>query len=158
MPLQSVGISNFTCPVRIPEKGGGIQHTVAVIDLLARTPQDRLASCVTLMTGLLAEFLPDVNAGIFPALLSKVRQQLQAREAKLEMRFPYFIAKHAPVTGTVSLMEYQCVFTASSETSGEPQLTVVVPVTTLCPCSKESARPAPTTSGPRSPSPSGRWA
>jgi GTP cyclohydrolase I len=53
------------------------------------------------------------------------------------MRFPYFIAKAAPVTGTTSLMEYQCAFTASSEASGEPLLTVVVPVTTLCPCSKE---------------------
>ena len=53
------------------------------------------------------------------------------------MRFSYFIAKKAPISGTVSLMEYQCAFIASSETSGEPLLTVVVPVTTLCPCSKE---------------------
>jgi GTP cyclohydrolase I len=89
------------------------------------------------MTQLLAEFLPDIHSGVFPALLGRVREQLQAAEAQLEMRFPYFIAKQAPVTGTPSLMEYQCAFLASSETSGEPVLTVVVPVTTLCPCSKE---------------------
>jgi GTP cyclohydrolase I len=137
MSLQTVGINTFTCPVRIPEKGGGVQHTVATIDLLAQMPRDRIESCVSVMTGLLARFLPDIHSGIFPDLLTQVREQLQAAEARLSMRFPYFIAKKAPISGTASLMEYQCTFTASSATSGEPVLTVVVPVTTLCPCSKE---------------------
>jgi GTP cyclohydrolase I len=137
MSLQAVGINNFTCPVRILEKGGGVQHTVATINLSAQMPQDRLESCVSVMTALLARYLPDIHAGIFPSLLAGVREQLQAREARLEITFPYFIAKKAPVTGTASLMEYQCSFIASSENSGEPLLTVVVPVTTLCPCSKE---------------------
>jgi len=137
MSLQTVGINNFTCPVRIPEKGGTIQHTVATIDLLAQMPRDRIESCVGVMTGLLARFLPDIHAGIFPELLTQVRDQLQAAEARLSMRFRYFIAKKAPISRTASLMEYQCAFTASSQTGGEPQLTVVVPVTTLCPCSKE---------------------
>jgi GTP cyclohydrolase IB len=137
MSLQTVGINNFTCPVRIPEKGGGIQHTVATIDLLAQMPKDRIESCVSAMTAVLNRFLPDIHSGIFPELLSEVRHQLQAEEARLSMRFPYFIAKKAPVSRTTSLMEYQCGFTATSATSGEPLLTVVVPVTTLCPCSKE---------------------
>jgi GTP cyclohydrolase I len=137
MSLQTVGINNFTCPVRIPEKGGGVQHTVATINLLAHMPQDRLESCVSVMTGLLAQFLPDIHSGNFPDLLTQVRMQLQAVEARIEMRFSYFIAKKAPISGTVSLMEYQCSFIASSEISGEPLLSVVVPVTTLCPCSKE---------------------
>lgn len=137
MSLQTVGINNFTCPVRIPEKGGGVQHTVATISLLAQMPCCQLEPCISVMTELLTKFLPDIHAGIFPALLDQVRQQLQATEARLSMCFPYFIAKKAPVSGTTSLMEYQCTFTASSETSGEPILTIVVPVTTLCPCSKE---------------------
>lgn len=137
MSLQTVGINDFTCPVRIPEKGGGVQQTVATLTLLAQMPQDRVESCVGIMTGLLARYLPDIHTGNFPALLGQVRGQLQAREARLSMRFPYFIAKSAPVSGTASLMEYQCTFTASSEDSGEPLLTVVAPVTTLCPCSKE---------------------
>jgi GTP cyclohydrolase I len=137
MSLQAVGINNFTCPVRICEKGGGIQQTVATVNLRAHMPQDRLESCVGVMTALLAQYLPDIHAGLFPTLLTGVREQLQASEALLEMSFPYFIAKKAPVSGTVSLMEYQCAFKASSEASGEPILTVVVPVTTLCPCSKE---------------------
>jgi GTP cyclohydrolase IB len=137
MPLQTVGINNFTCPVRIPEKSGSVQHTVATVTLLAQMPQDRIASCVGVMTRLLTQFLPDIHSGNFPDLLAQVRKQLQAEEARLSMRFPYFIAKSAPVSGTTSLMEYLCTFTASSEDLGEPLLTVVVPVTTLCPCSKE---------------------
>ncbi|WP_281172891.1 GTP cyclohydrolase I FolE2 [Desulfobulbus elongatus] len=137
MSLHTVGINQFTCPVRIPEKGGGIQHTVATIDLQAQVPRGRLESCVSTMAALLTRFLPDIHAGIFPELLTEVCRQLQAAEAWLTMRFPYFIAKKAPVSGTPSLMEYQCTFTASSAASGEPLLTVVVPVTTLCPCSKE---------------------
>lgn len=96
MPLQSVGVNNFTCPVCIPEKGGGVQYTVATINLQAQAPRDGLDSCVNVMTQLLAEFLPDIHSGVFPTLLGRVREQLRAAEAQLEMRFPYFIAKHAP--------------------------------------------------------------
>ena len=137
MSLQSVGISNFTCPVRIPEKNGGIQETVATIELLAQVPRERKVSSTSVMTDVLGEYLPALHSGIFPELLDKIRQRLQADSAFLEMRFPYFIAKKAPVTGTASLMEYHCMFTADLQTGTEPQLTVVVPVTTLCPCSKE---------------------
>ena len=137
MSLQAVGINNFTCPVRIREKTGGLQQTVATINLQAYMPEDRMESCVETMTALLAAYMQDIHAGLFPSLLERVNQQLQASETRLEMTFPYFIEKKAPVSGTSSLMQYQCCFTASSEETGEPMLTVVVPVTTLCPCSKE---------------------
>ncbi|NLX18392.1 MAG: GTP cyclohydrolase I FolE2 [Desulfobulbus sp.] len=137
MSLQTAGIYNFTCPVRIPQKEGGVQDTVAAISLIARMPQDQIESCVDVMTKLLTQYLPDIHTGNFPALLSQVREQLKAEEARVSMRFSYFIAKTAPVSGTSSLMEYQCAFSASSEDTGEPLLTIVAPVTTLCPCSRE---------------------
>ncbi|MGE4561286.1 MAG: GTP cyclohydrolase, FolE2/MptA family, partial [Desulfobulbus sp.] len=85
MPLQSVGISNFTCPVRIPEKDGGIQQTVATIHLMAQVPREDAASCVDIMSGVLTEYLPDIHSGVFPELLARIRSQLQADEASLEM-------------------------------------------------------------------------
>ena len=135
--MFSLGISDFTCPVRIPEKNGGTQQTVASISLSAKSPVRQADSSISTVTRLLFSHLPDIHSGIFPSLLQAVRKELQAREVCLEMRFPYFIEKTAPQSGTMSLMEYQCAFTASSEENGEPMLTVVVPVTTLCPCSKE---------------------
>ena len=137
MSLQAVGIDNFTLPVRIREKSGRLQHTVATISLQAYMPEDRMEPCVDIMTSLLAEHLQDIHAGLFPSLLAQVNEKLNARDTCLEMSFPYFISKKAPVTGTASLMEYQCAFTASSHDHGEPMLTIIVPVTTLCPCSKE---------------------
>jgi GTP cyclohydrolase I len=84
-----------------------------------------------------------MHATIFPELLAEVQAELQAEQAQLEMSFPYFISKQAPVSGTDSLMEYQCSFTGSTDKGGltgradHLLLTVIVPVTTLCPCSKE---------------------
>lgn len=135
--MLSIGICDFTCPVQIPKKNGGLQQTIANISLSAKEPANQAESSVSAMAGLLFSHLPDIHSGIFPSLLRNVRNQLGATEVYLEMRFPYFIEKTAPMSATPSLMEYQCAFTAGSEEAGEPLLTVVVPVTTLCPCSKE---------------------
>ncbi len=137
MALQAVGIDTFTCPVQIREKGGGLQQTVATINLQAVMPQDCLESSAETMVALLADFRQDLHTAMFPALLTTICAKLRASEARLEMTFPYFIAKRAPISKTSSLMEYQCSFLASSQDQGEPMLRVAVPVTTLCPCSKE---------------------
>jgi GTP cyclohydrolase I len=75
-------------------------------------------------------------------------ERFESRTAHLEIRFPYFIKKTAPVSGSKALMDYECAFYASMNAgendSGLDLVSEVrVPVTTLCPCSKEiSARGA----------------
>ncbi len=135
--MFSIGICDVTCPVQIPEKNGGLQQTVATISLKAKAPAAQAERSLNAMSDLLFAHLPALHSGIFPRLLQAVQDKLAAASVLLEMRFPYFIEKKAPVSATASLMEYQCAFSASSEKGGEPVLTVVVPVTTLCPCSKE---------------------
>jgi len=137
MKLHSVGIKNFTCPVSIREQNGSRQRTVAEISLQAAMPRRFRESCVGIFTDVLARYRQDMHATIFPKLLAEVQTELQAERAQMEMTFPYFIAKQAPVSGTDSLMEYGCCFTGSIDTTRELLLTVTVPVTTLCPCSKE---------------------
>jgi len=78
-----------------------------------------------------------MHVTIFPELLSHVRIQLQAEQAELKMSFPYFIAKSAPITSTKSLMEYMCSFTSSMNDTEKLLMAIHVPITTLCPCSKE---------------------
>mgnify|MGYP003598764551 FL=1 len=134
--MLSVGISGFTCPVHIPQKKGGQQQTVAQITLQAQDFAG-LNDPAQVISDLLFAHLPEIHSGIFPSLLNELRNKLGAQGVQIEMHFPYFIEKKAPISGTPSLMEYQCTFTATSEDEGEPMLTVVVPVTTLCPCSKE---------------------
>ena len=137
--MFSVGINDFTCPVRIPEKGGGTQTTVASIDLKAFNPAEDGRDATAILRECLLGRLPDLHSGVFPELLAEARERAGADEARITMRFPYFIRKTAPQSGTPSLMEYRCAFSASTAetTSDEPELTVAVPVTTLCPCSKE---------------------
>jgi len=142
MKLDAVGIKNFTCPVSIREKSGSRQQTAATVSLQANMPLRLHESCVSVFTDILADYRQDMHAALFPEMLGKVCTQLQARQASMEMKFPYFLAKKAPITGTGSLMEYQCSFkgTAGQGSSGERKkllLKVEVPVTTLCPCSKE---------------------
>jgi GTP cyclohydrolase I len=137
MKLKNVGIKDLTCPVSIREKNGGKQQTVATIRLQAAMPHRYRESCITVFTNVLGQYRGDMHVTIFPELLTAVKEQLQAKQALMEMSFPYFIAKNAPVTGTVSLMEYQCSFTCSINNTEKLLLSVQVPVTTLCPCSKE---------------------
>lgn len=137
MKLHSVGITDFILPVSIREQSGSLQQTVATISLQADMPRQYRESCVHVFTDLLARYQQDMHASIFPSLLAEVRQQLQAQKARLEMTFPYFIAKNAPISGTSSLMEYECSFIGIAGTSEKLLLTVKVPLTTLCPCSKE---------------------
>ncbi len=137
MKLQSVGIKDFTCPVSIREKSGSHQQTVASISLRATMPHHVRESCVSVFINALNKYKEDMSATIFPSLLAEVREQLQAEKAQLEMNFPYFIAKNAPVTKTSSLMEYNCSFTGSIDKKEDLLISVNVPVTTLCPCSKE---------------------
>ncbi len=137
MTLQTVGVHKLARPISIKTKIGGIQRTVATIDLEAMLPYAMLSSCIDTMLPLIAQQAEDMHVGIFSELISSVQEALQAEEARLTVTFPYFINKKAPVSATTSLMEYQCSLTGFSKTVNSPLLTVSVPVTTLCPCSKE---------------------
>jgi GTP cyclohydrolase I len=137
MKLDAVGITNVTCPVRIREKGGALQNTVATISLTARMPSRLRQSCVSVFTSVLGEYRRDMHATVFPELLASVRRELEAEQAGLTMAFPYFLAKKAPVSKTSSLMEYDCAFEGTVGKGSQLFIRVKVPVTTLCPCSKE---------------------
>ena len=138
--IQAVGIHDIKLPVRIREKDGGLQNTVATVSMQARMPGAYRDSCVTVFTAALNKYMDEMSVSIFSTLLEEVRGALQAESASIIMSFPYFIEKKAPVSGTPSLMEYNCTFTGSVGSGEEDEdfiLSVLVPVTTLCPCSKE---------------------
>jgi len=137
LKLQRVGIKEFTCPVSIREKSGAHQHTVATISMNAEMPHHFRESCVSVFTDALQTYKEDISAAILPDLLAEVKTKLQAEKAEMTMSFPYFIEKKAPVSRTSSLMEYKCSFTGTINRTKNLLLSVSVPVTTLCPCSKE---------------------
>ncbi|MFP3983464.1 MAG: GTP cyclohydrolase FolE2 [Desulfurivibrionaceae bacterium] len=137
MKLKNVGIKDIQYPVKIREKSGGLQATVASINLQANLPKDYRETCVATFISVLNTYQDEMSAPIFPDLLQETQDRLQADSTRLEMTFPYFIGKKAPVTATSGLMEYTCRFTGEMGKEEDFILSVWVPGTTLCPCSKE---------------------
>ncbi len=140
MKLNSVGVQDIHCPIRLREKGGGLQSTVASLSLRANMPSGVRETCVAVILDIIKRYQDDIRPDIFPDIVDELRLQLQADEAMIEMSFPYFIEKHAPVTSTPSLMEYACKFSCRMSERQDFTISVWVPTTTLCPCSKEISR------------------
>lgn len=140
MKLTNVGIEQVRQPIQVLEKTGGHQQTVASIRMQANMPRQQRGTCMATFIAALSKYQDDIRTEIFPRLLADLRCDLQADSASIEMRFPYFIEKRAPVTGTPSLMEYSCSFACGLDGSADLQVSIRVPSTTLCPCSKEISR------------------
>lgn len=137
MEIKTVGIKDIRYPVKIREKSGNLQSTVAEISLQANLPRRYRESAVSTFLEVLSKYQDDMSASIFPELLAEIKNRLQAHSARLEMTFPYFLNKKAPVSGTMGLMEYRCRFSGGIGDDEDFILSVWVPATTLCPCSKE---------------------
>ena len=137
MKLTAVGVKDIKFPVSIREKSGKLQETVAKISLHADIPKRYRETCVSTFIAALNKYQDDISVNILSKLLLEVQEELQAEAAHLEMTFPYFVEKKAPISQTTSLMEYSCSFTGSVGKDEDFMLSVQVPVTTLCPCSKE---------------------
>lgn len=140
MKLKTVGIKNIRYPVKIREKSGGLQDTVASITLQVSMPRAYRETCVSVFLAVLNKYQEEMSVSIFSRLLQEVKDRLLADSAHLEMTFPYFLEKQAPVTKTPGLMEYTCRFTGGIGAGEDFILSVWVPSTTLCPCSKEISR------------------
>lgn len=137
MHIHVVGIKNIQTPVKVKKKDGGLQSTIATISMQASLPSSHKESCVKTFTRVLNRSLGELSVESFALILAEVQRSLNSQSARLEMTFPYFIEKKAPVTDTRSQMEYDCTFSGGIGSDDDFILGVRVPVTTLCPCSKE---------------------
>jgi len=138
--IQKVGIKNFELPLLIPQKNSEISQTVwAKARVNVSLPRHFKGTHMSRFVEVLTEWQSKDLTGLdFKECLQKVVHQLDAKNGELEFVFKYFIDKKAPVTGNVSSMAYECSFLGQI-LDGEFsfKVGVIVPVTTLCPCSKE---------------------
>ena len=89
----------------------------------------------------LNEFKGQISIKTFQTILEKTRQKLHAQSAHMEIEFPYFLEKTAPVSQAKSFMEYRCLFSGENNVDQTDFLVgVIVPVTTVCPCSREISK------------------
>lgn len=137
IPLQRVGIKNIRYPITVLDKANGVQHTVASINMYVDLPHQFKGTHMSRFVEILNKYRREINIRTFEDILSEMKGRLEAREAHLEVDFPYFIEKPAPVTQARGLMEYGCGLHGAMTDRLDMILAVRVPVTTVCPCSKE---------------------
>ena len=135
--LERVGIKNIRYPVRVFDKENRFQETVASINMYVNLPRHFKGTHMSRFVEILNQFRRRIDVTTLPRILEEMKRRLSADEAHLEIDFPYFIEKSAPVTGAPGLMEYQCGLHGTMKKRLDMVLVASVPVTTVCPCSKE---------------------
>ncbi|SFM65077.1 GTP cyclohydrolase I [Ectothiorhodospira mobilis] len=137
IPINKVGIKDIRHPVRVRDRSGGEQHTVARFAMYVNLPHDFKGTHMSRFVEILNAHEREITVETFKLMLHEVARRLEAQAGHIEMSFPYFVNKPAPVSGVCSLMDYDVTFIGEIR-DGQPQLIirVLVPVTSLCPCSK----------------------
>ena len=138
--VDKVGVKDISYPVRVLDKVQGTQRTIARVNMYVDLPHYFKGTHMSRFIEILNEYRTEIGVKTFGAILRAMKDRLAAEVAHLEMAFPYFIQKKAPVSGAEGLMEYHCKLYGSLK-NGEEDIAVevAVPVTTLCPCSREIA-------------------
>jgi GTP cyclohydrolase I len=138
IPLDQVGVRDIRCPIVVLDRAEKRQQTVATLSMSVSLPHHFKGTHMSRFVEILELHRGELTMRTMPSLLSDLRSRLDAERARVEVRFPYFIARSAPASGATALMDYQCCFIGeASGTDATFGLGVEVPVTSLCPCSKE---------------------
>jgi GTP cyclohydrolase I len=137
LPINRVGIKDIRHPVRVKDRSAGEQHTIANFNMYVSLPHNfkgtHMSRFVEILHG-----EREISVESFRAMLEKMTQRLEADTGHIEMSFPFFVMKKAPVSGVESLMDYQATLIGERrDGKTEMWVRVVVPVTSLCPCSKK---------------------
>jgi GTP cyclohydrolase I len=137
IPIDKVGVKDISYPIVVMDKNRSVQHTVARVNMYVDLPHHFKGTHMSRFIEILNSYREKIALDKMETILEKMKEKLGASSAHLEIEFPYFIEKKAPVSGAKSLMEYTCEFKASLADTFDFVLGVKVPVTSLCPCSKE---------------------
>jgi len=136
--IDKVGIKNIRHPVRVKDRGGIEQHTVATFNMYVYLPHNFKGTHMSRFVQILNHQERELSVSSFKEMLREMSSRLESEAGHIEMRFPFFVNKRAPVTGVESLLDYEVAFIGEVR-GGHATLDikVQVPVTSLCPCSKE---------------------
>ncbi len=135
--LQKVGIKDLKYPVKVLDRQNGTQMTTADVNLFVNLPHNYKGTHMSRFIETFHKHRENLGMKQFLAMLEEIRTSLQAEKAFGTMRFPFFMEKKAPVSGEKSIMSYECMYEGEvSQDSHKFFISVSVPVTTVCPCSK----------------------
>ena len=143
IPIDKVGVRGVKFPIVVLDCTRGHQHTIGDFTLTVDLPSKFKGTHMSRFLEVLNELGNEISVDSLPLLLEALQKRLNAERAHVQVRFPYFITKAAPVTGKTGQMMFDCGFDAEINGAYKVIMWLKIPVTTLCPCSKEiSARGA----------------
>jgi GTP cyclohydrolase IB len=136
--IDKVGIKDIRHPVRVKDRTGGEQHTIAYFNMYVNLPHNFKGTHMSRFVDILNLHEREITVESFKDMLGEMTERLEAESGHIEMAFPYFVNKVAPISKVESLLDYEVTFIGEIH-DGKPVMTVkvVVPVTSLCPCSKK---------------------
>lgn len=137
MPIDRVGVKNLRYPVSVLDRANQVQHTVAWVSMDVNLPHRFRGTHMSRFIEILNAHHRELHIDKIGKILRQMKTRLQAEEARMEIRFPYFVEKQAPASKAKSLMEYQCLYRGVLTRTPDFILGVNAPVATLCPCSRE---------------------
>nr|WP_298724690.1 GTP cyclohydrolase FolE2 [uncultured Steroidobacter sp.] len=141
IPINKVGIKDVYHPVRVKDRSSGEQHTIANFNMYVALPHNFKGTHMSRFVELLHGNEREISVESFRDILAQMTEKLDAQTGHIEMEFPFFVMKQAPVTKVESLMNYQASLIGELHNGqSELWLKVVVAATSLCPCSKDISK------------------
>lgn len=141
IPITKVGIKDVYHPVRVKDRSSGEQHTIANFNMYVALPHNFKGTHMSRFVEVLHGNEREISVESFRDILTEMTEKLDAQSGHIEMEFPFFVMKQAPVSKVESLMNYQASLIGELH-NGKPELwlKVVVAATSLCPCSKDISK------------------
>jgi GTP cyclohydrolase I len=137
LPINQVGIKDIRHPVKVRDRSAGEQHTIATFNMYVKLPKDFKGTHMSRFVEIL-HVEREISVNSFRQMLTEMAKRLDASAGRIEMKFPYFVMKKAPVSGVESLLDYEASLIGEIRDGAiDLWVKVVVPVTSLCPCSKK---------------------
>jgi GTP cyclohydrolase I len=136
--INRVGIKGIRHPVKVQDKSIGVQHTIATFNMYVHLPHNFKGTHMSRFVEILNRHEREISVESYENILREMVKLLEAESGYIEMNFPYFVNKTAPISGVQSLLDYDVTLIGEMK-DGKASVTmkVLVPVTSLCPCSKK---------------------
>ena len=141
IPIEKVGVKNLKYPIAVRDKENEIQYTIAKISMTVDLPMEFKGTHMSRFVEILQNNKREIHIDSIYNLLRKMQNRLSSVTSHIEMEFPYFRKKRAPVTKRESILDYRVKFHAVLHGNKKDFImTVIIPVTTVCPCSKNISK------------------
>lgn len=137
--IDQVGVRGVKCPLIVRDRQKKVQHTVAEVSMSVNLPYKYRGTHMSRFLEVLQEHNINLDLYQIKELLGALKEKLNAQASHIEISFPFFLMKEAPVSKSPSFMEYKCRYFGhlDRENRFDHIIEVLVPVMSMCPCSKE---------------------